>query len=179
MWPLLSPCGDAVEVAGTWKVDFLDGGPKLPASFSTDELKSWTELGDDEARRVAGTGRYHIEFELPPVEADDWCLELGEVRETARVFVNGHDEGTRLALPYKLNIGKHLRVGRNVLEIEVTNLSANRIRDLDTRKVVWKKFHDINFVNHNYRPFDASKWPLTPSGLLGPVRLVPMKQKTR
>ncbi len=64
---------------------------------------------------------------------------------------------------------------QNLLEIEVTNLSANRIRDLDTRKVDWRIFHDINFVNHNYKNFDASKWPLTPSGLLGPVRMTPMK----
>ena len=28
---------------------------------------------------------------------------------------------------------------------------------------------EINFVNINYKPFDAANWPLTPSGLLGPV----------
>lgn len=178
LWPILDSCVDAMEITGAWQVDFIDGGPELPASFSTSELKSWTELGDEEARRFAGTGRYRIEFTLPSVEADDWCLDLGEVRESARVKVNGHDAGTRFALPYKLNIGKYLTQGTNSLEVEVTNLSANRIRDLDTRKVPWKKFHDINFVNHNYKPFDASKWPLTPSGLLGPLRLIPMKSKT-
>ena len=31
----------------------------------------------------------------------------------------------------------------------------------------WKTFHDINFVNLDYRPFNASNWPLTDSGLLG------------
>ncbi len=40
----------------------------------------------------------------------------------------------------------------------------------------WKIFHEINFVDHNYKKFDASKWPLTPSGLLGPVRLTSMKK---
>lgn len=174
-WPVLSPGGDAVEVAGTWTVDFVDGAPELPGSFSTDELKSWTELGGDEARRFAGTGRYGIEFELPSIDADEWRLELGVVRESARVFVNGHDAGTLFALPYKLNIGEYLKPGTNMLEVEVTNLSANRIRDLDTRRVPWKKFYDINFVNHNYKPFDASKWELTPSGLFGPVRLVPLR----
>jgi hypothetical protein len=28
------------------------------------------------------------------------------------------------------------------------------------------------FVNLNYRPFDTSDWPLTDSGLLGPVNLL-------
>jgi len=68
---------------------------------------------------------------------------------------------------------KFLREGENVLEAEVTNLSANRVADLDRRGVVWKKFYDINFVNINYDKFDASEWPAMDSGLLGPVRLMP------
>ena len=55
--------------------------------------------------------------------------------------------------------------------MEVTNLAANRIADLDRRKVNWKYFHEINFVDSKYKPFDASKWPLQDSGLLGPVVL--------
>ena len=47
--------------------------------------------------------------------------------------------------------------------------------DLDRRGVDWKKFHDINFVDHLYKPFDASKWDTKPSGLLGPVTLVPKR----
>jgi len=72
-------------------------------------------------------------------------------------------------------VGHFLKPGRNRLDIEVTNLSANQIRDLDRRKVEWRIFHDINLVNHNYQRSDASKRPLTPSGLLGPVKLVPVK----
>jgi hypothetical protein len=64
--------------------------------------------------------------------------------------------------------------GDNLLEVEVTNVAANRIRDLDQRRVNWKSFYEINFVNRNYRPFDASDWPLRDSGLLGPVVLSPM-----
>jgi hypothetical protein len=56
----------------------------------------------------------------------------------------------------------------------VTNLSANRIRDLDRRGVTWKVFHDINFVNIDYQPFDASGWPVRDSGLLSPVTLTPV-----
>ena len=65
-----------------------------------------------------------------------------------------------------------LRQSDNVLEVEVTNLSANRIRDLDRRGVEWRIFHDINFVNIDYEPFDASGWEMRESGLLGPVRLL-------
>jgi len=72
--------------------------------------------------------------------------------------------------------GEDLRAKDNVLEVEVTNVSANRTRDLDRRKVNWKYFNDINFVNINYKPFDASNWPLTDSGLIGPVTVTPVKE---
>jgi len=57
----------------------------------------------------------------------------------------------------------------------VTNVAANRIRDLDIRHVNWKSFYEINFVNRDYHPFDASTWPIRESGLIGPVILSPME----
>lgn len=74
------------------------------------------------------------------------------------------------AEPLQVETGPLLRTG-NLLESEVTNLSANRVRDLDRRGVSWKKFNDINFVGIDYKPFDASNWPVRPSGLQGPVTL--------
>ncbi len=62
-----------------------------------------------------------------------------------------------------------LKEHQNLLEIEVTNLMANRLADLDRRKVPWRQFF---FVNIKYEPFDASGWEPLPSGLLGPVQLV-------
>ncbi|MEO8064997.1 MAG: hypothetical protein ABI821_19875 [Pseudomonadota bacterium] len=62
----------------------------------------------------------------------------------------------------------------NSLEIEVSNLPANRIRDLDIRKVDWKIMRDISLASLKYGKFDASGWAAAPSGLLGPVMLVPL-----
>ena len=72
-------------------------------------------------------------------------------------------------------MGGALQPGANVLEIEVTNLPANRVRDLDLRKVDWKVMKDINLASLRYRALDASAWEPAPSGLLGPVRLVPLE----
>ena len=147
----------------------------MPAPITTSELISWVEMADADARRFAGTARYTIEFDLPDTEADDWMIDIGAVRESARVFINGKMATALWSVPYHALVGRFLKPGHNRLELEVTNLSANRIRDLDIRKVNWKIFRDINFVDHNYQEFDASKWPLTPSGLMGPVRLIAMK----
>jgi glycosyl hydrolase family 106( putative alpha-L-rhamnosidase) len=176
-WRYGRPVGPSVELRGIWAVSFLAGGPVLPASFRTDTLVSWTERGDEEARRFAGTARYSIRFDAPG-EASSYLLDLGRVAESARVRLNGKDLAILFARPFRVETGP-LRPTGNELEIEVTNLSANRIRDWDVRRVPWKVFEDINFVGIDYKPFDASGWPLTPSGLLGPVRLEPLASQDR
>jgi hypothetical protein len=176
-WPYRKEAGPAVPLVGEWQVRFVSGGPELPAPFATKDLHSWTEQGGP-AQIFGGTAAYELSFTLPEnIQADDWRLDLGDVRETARVFVNGSEVDHLWSLPFQTSIGSSLKPGVNTLRIEVTNLAANRIRDLDTRHVPWKNFHEINLVTVRYGPFDASKWPLQPSGLLGPVRLVPLRSE--
>jgi len=173
-WPYRRVLEDrpAVAPATPWRVTFIEGGPDLPPGFETNRLASWTTRGGA-AETFAGTARYETTFELPEDGAADWLLDFGRVCESARVYVNGAHVGTLFSLPFRLFIGEFARPGKNSLAVEVTNLAANRIRDMDRRNVAWKKFHDANFVNIRYKPFDASDWPLLDSGLLGPVRLLP------
>jgi hypothetical protein len=149
----------------------------LPDGFTTDRLICWTQAADPEAQRFAGAARYTTRFDLPEADPapDGWFLDLGDVRESARVWINGQPAGIMVADPFRIDAGDLLQEGPNEIVIEVTNLSANRIRDLDRRGVDWKKFHDINIVDHMYQPFDASEWQSTPSGLLGPVTLRPYR----
>jgi hypothetical protein len=108
-----------------------------------------------------------------PATAPDYVLDLGRVAESARVRLNGKELGTLIAHPFRIHTGP-LKPRDNLLEIDVTNVSANRVRDLDRRGVQWKIFHDINFVGIDYKPFDASRWPVRMSGLVGPVTLTPV-----
>ncbi len=165
-----------VLIDGTWDVTFIDGGPDLPQDCRMKKLISWTELDDSKAKCFAGTARYRIEFNKPVQKADDWVLDLGRVCESAGISLNGRALGTLWCEPFQYRIGEYLHPGKNVFEIEVTNLAANRIRNMDRRGVNWKYFYDINVVNVDYRPFDASGWPLRDSGLLGPVRLIPQNK---
>lgn len=164
----------AAAIAGPWKVTFVEGGPELPAPYETTQLVSWTARGGA-AETFAGTARYETIIEKPVGDAADWVLDLGQVCESARVYVNGAPVGTLFSLPFRVAIGAYLRDGTNTLAVEVTNLAANRIRDLDQRGVEWKKYYDANIVNIQYKPFDASGWDLMDSGLIGPVRLIPAK----
>jgi hypothetical protein len=181
-WAYTAPAGAPVELTGSWQIEFLKGGPQRPPAATRTALGSWTTLGG-EAERFAGTARYRLEFDFASLartsgtttSAEAWALDLGDVRESARVRLNGEDVATAWSVPFIVRLGTRLRPGTNVLEVEVTNLAANRIRDMDRRGVAWKIMHEINFVNINYRPFDASTWDLKPSGLPGPVRLVPQR----
>lgn len=159
------------EIEGLWKINFVEGGPVFPGNFTTGKLISWTELGDAETARFAGTARYSVEF--------DWrnntsagLLNLGDAKDCARVKLNGKDFGTLLGPAFRVKVD-NLQPGKNLLEVEVTNVAANRIRDLDIRGVNWKKFHDINFVNIEYQPFDASEWEVKKAGLTGKVEIIP------
>ena len=174
-WSYLAGQGAPVPIAGTWSVTFMEGGPVLPRPYSTRQLGSWTDRDDPEAKRFAGTAAYETDFTLNPSEAKDWVLDLGRVCDSARVTLNGHDVGILWAEPTRLSVGAYLVPGVNHLVVQVTNVAANRIADLDRRKVPWKAFYEINFVNKDYHPFDASGWPLCPSGLEGPVRLLPQR----
>jgi len=170
-WRYLESAVKRVEIKGRWQVAFIDGGPELPDSYETEELGSWTAQPDVKAKQFAGTARYSITFDKPVGEADEYILELGEVRDSAKVYVNGEYAGSVFSIPFKVKVGRFLKDGKNKLEVEVTNLAANRIADMDRRGVKWKKFYNINYASLKYKAFDASGWELEDSGLLGPVRL--------
>ena len=175
LWFYFQPAGEPVVLDGTWTVDFLAGGPALPPSFQTEALVSWTNGGNVEAARFAGTARYTLIFDAPHTQADEWRLDLGTILDSARVSLNGRPLGAVIAEPFQIALGA-LKPTGNVLEIEITNVAANRIRDLDRRGQPWKIFREINFVGKDYQPFDASDWPVREAGLLGPVRLLPMRR---
>jgi len=177
-WNYWQTNGQPVEIVGQWNVKFLDGGPTLPADFQTAKLASWTTFPDTNTQAFAGTAKYETTFNAPTphsaLRTPHFFLDLGDVRQSARVRVNGKDYGTLITPPFRVVVD-NLKPTGNVLEVEVTSVAANRIRDLDRRGVKWKTFRDINIVDINYKPFDASNWPLTDCGLLGPVTLTPVK----
>jgi hypothetical protein len=154
---------------GRWQVEFIEGGPELPASYETDNLSSWTEWCSG-AARFAGTAVYRLCFDAP-FKCEACLLDLGRVHSSARIHINGKYIGILIGPAYRIRLD-NLKPTGNLLKVEVTNLAANRIRDLDRRGVAWKNFKDINFVSRGYKPFNAADWAVMDSGLLGPVTLL-------
>ncbi|MCX8534043.1 glycosyl hydrolase [Chryseobacterium luquanense] len=158
-----------------WQLTFKEGGPELPKTKTLDKLQPWTNFTEDASTQsFSGTGVYTTTLKLKKKNADDYLLKFDKLYESAKVIVNGQDAGIVWSLPFEINIGKYLKKGKNTIQIEVCNLMANRIRDMDQKKIQWRNYHEINFVNINYKPFDASNWKVQPSGLDGEIQLIPI-----
>ena len=130
-------------------------------------------MSDPRLQDFSGTGVYTSSFNLPEKTAKEYVLNLNQVDESARVWINEKEVGILWSIPFKARIGKYLKAGTNTIKIEVVNLMANRIRYMDQKKIQWRNYHEINFVNINYEPFDAAGWKVMPSGLTGPITISP------
>jgi len=126
------------EIQGTWKVDFIEGGPELPSSKEITKLVSWTDFGGKAVKNFSGTVKYTITFNRPADNADAWQLNLGKVCESARIFLNGNEIAGLIGPGYQTVIQNIQLKSKNTLEIKVSNLSANRIAYLDRNNIQWK-----------------------------------------
>lgn len=177
-WNYLTEQAYSLSLDHGWKLKFIESHPAIEGTFDIDTPSSWTEIDHPNAKVNMGTGLYSIDIDLPSIKADDWILDLGDVRESARVRVNGHDAGTAWAVPFRLKVGQWLKPGKNTIEVEVTNLPSNRIADMDRKGEKWRIFKEINMVKLNYKKGDYSHLEPLPSGLNGSVRLIPVNKTT-
>ncbi len=175
-WKYTEPVGEAINLENNkWKLQFTEGGPVLPKEKTLSKMQPWTNFTEDSTTQsFSGTAVYSTTFTVKN-KAADYLLQLDKLYESARIIINGKDAGLIWSLPYELKVGRFLKGGTNTISIEVCNLMANRIRNMDRNGEVWRNYHEINFVNINYKNFDASSWKVQPSGLGGPVTLRALK----
>lgn len=174
-WKYIEKTDAPIVLNQPWQLTFKEGGPELPKSKTLDKLQPWTNFTEDSSTQsFSGTGVYTTSFKLKKNKADDFVLKFDKLYESAKVIVNGQDAGIVWSIPFEINIGKYLKKGNNTIQIEVCNLMANRIKYMDENKIQWRNYHEINFVNIDYKPFDASNWKVQPSGLDGEIQLIPI-----
>ncbi|MFY7954399.1 MAG: hypothetical protein ACOVT5_17995, partial [Armatimonadaceae bacterium] len=161
--------GAGMALNGPFQLEATGGPAPWPAAVRSTSPGNWCTHARGWAD-FSGTARYRCTVELPE-NAAAWELDLGDVRHSVRVRVDGREVGGLIAPPYRLELPEGLP-GRFVLELDVTNLDANRLAAMDRARVPWKPFF---LVNSDYQPFDASGWLPLESGLLGPVVLRPLR----
>lgn len=170
-WKKTSPI---VKTLNNWKLSFTEATPAISKTYNLDTTKAWENL-DDSTRTLMGTGVYECTINLSAAElkkGNSWTIDLGDVRESARVYVNDSLIGCAWAVPYRLSFANLLHKGNNKIRIEVTNLPANRISELDRQGYKWRKFDEINVVDINYKKTSYADWTPVASGLNSEVKLI-------
>ena len=165
--------GNAIPLRTPWTLSFINSVPQVDKTYPLDSLHTWETL-DEQTRILMGTGVYTTTFKLTKQQLGDgqWKIDLGDVRESARVYINNQYIGCAWCVPFVLDTKGTLKTGENTLRIEVTNLPANRIAELDRKGVKWRKMEEINVVDINYKKTTYDQWDPMPSGLNAPVKLV-------
>jgi len=173
--------GEPTTISGKWTVNFEEGGPALPADIEISELTSWTKWNEPELKKFSGTAKYSIQFKKPGKSTCNYLLNLGVVKESAEIWLNGTYICTMIGDDFSTVLYGSLLKTSNLLEIRVANSMANRIIDMDQKGIPYKKFCNVNFpasLSQNVGSdglFSAAGWEPLPSGLLGPVTLTPLQ----
>ena len=185
---------------GAWRVQFDTtwGGPAKSITFS--ELTDWTANRETGIKYFSGTAVYRKMFDVAEVQITNkqgsLYLDLGVVNHIAQVKINNKDLGVIWTAPWRVEIPWGLlKTTNNQLQIEVTNVWANRLigDEQEPSDCDWipgyisggyslKEFPDW-FLKKQPRPskgrFCFTTWnyftkdsPLVSSGLLGPVRIM-------
>ena len=168
------------EIAGEWQL-VLEGKGFPRTERVLPRLRSWTE--DPATKNFSGTGRYTIPFDLPAsYVSEDLELELnlGAVGNIAEVELNGRRVGVIWMRGQTLNATQFVKAGRNLLTVEVTNTLINRVAGWkavpelpdDLKRLYGRGIDDDSPSARALSGFE----PLPRSGLLGPVRLLPLKR---
>jgi hypothetical protein len=176
--------GSVVPLGVDWNVTF-EGGPAV----TMPRLRSW--IDDEATRNFSGVAAYEKSFELAETalnESASAFLDFGAgkslpvqqtrngmqtwfdppIREAAVIMVNGQRAGSLWCPPYRLDIRKFLKAGKNELKILVGNTALNFMAG--------RKLPDYKLLNLRYgerfQPQDMDKVEVLPSGILGSPTLV-------
>ena len=175
---------------GSWSVAFdtLWGGP---SKIEFEKLTDWSLRPEDGIKHYSGKAVYEKTFSLPEPEkshkkSEIW-LNLGNVKNIAKVKLNNRDLGIVWTSPWEVNISDALRQTNNHLEITVINLWINRL--IGDESEPWDGVENGKWpewlINGTKRPtkrytFTTHRYytkgdPLAESGLIGPVRIEILK----
>ncbi|MBQ9363300.1 MAG: glycosyl hydrolase family 2 [Bacteroidaceae bacterium] len=171
-----------IPLDASWTLTFNDAkladGSSYTKTYTLDSPQTWETL-DDQTAQLMGTGFYETTVHLTAdqLNGKHFEMHLGDVRESARLYINNVYVGCAWSVPFVLDCTDALKAGNNTVRIEVTNLPANRIRRMDQDGTQWRIFEDINIstisASNNVGTTNDSfaGWSLVPSGLNAPVTL--------
>jgi hypothetical protein len=161
-----------LELSG-WRLR-IPAGWGADGAVSLDRPAAWKDLPglSPEARAFSGTAEYECSFVAPEdVAGKSFRIELGDVRDIARVHVNGGEAALLWAQPYSCDITRFVKPGRNSVRIEVTSSWFNRLAWDASRPEQERKTWTVWKIPGRTPPCLVRGARLRDSGLLGPARI--------
>ncbi|MEX1240330.1 MAG: glycosyl hydrolase, partial [Cyclobacteriaceae bacterium] len=160
-----------IDLLNDWHVSFdpKSGGP---ATYHMAELTSWSDIAVDGIKYYSGTATYTREFNIKDdalSKETQVYVAFEDVQEIARVFVNGKDCGIIWTPPYRTNITRHIKPGKNEIRVQSINTWNNRIIG-DLRNPQEKPF-----TNTNAKLKFKENSPLLKSGMTGQAEILFVK----
>ena len=171
---------------GPWKVKFTPGWG-APGSVEFKKLEDWSKRPENAIKYYSGTANYSISFDWERPLSTAVFLDLGRVEVIAGVRLNDKDCGIVWTPPYRVDITKALKAGRNDIEIRVANTWLNRLMGdglgikMGSEKRTWTTCNpftvdpELTVPEISTRSMlyykDLKREPV-PSGLIGPVRIL-------
>lgn len=167
----------SIIIDGRWNL-ILESDHFTKVEKKIDFLKSWSD--DEETKFFSGTGKYNIDFYLPKEYVSDDVkleLDLGKLGNIAEVHLNGKSAGTVWMKGQNLDITNLVKIGNNHLIVLVTNTNINRVSSFKEIVPVPKNLVDKygEAMSATRIPREFGFKPLPPSGLIGPVKINPIK----
>ncbi len=129
-----------------WEIALLEQGKEEEFSKVREASELFSITGRDGWPRFSGRMRYRTTLFLETGE--DVGIDLGAVGVTAKLTVNEQELGMRICPPYRWDISDAARQGSNLIEVEAANTLVHRLQDRFSQYM-----------------------QISPSGLLGPVRV--------
>ncbi len=168
------------KLEGAWEVTFPSGwgAPKLQIF---DDLFSWTDSEVAGIKYFSGTATYHKTFHYDiqtiSVIGNRIYLDLGDLTNVARAWLNDTLLGVVWTPPYQFDVTDILKPGDNILRIEVANTWNNRLKG---DAIAGTSFTQTNITHTNVAGLNKTRlpWrevPLIRAGLFGPVKLITLK----
>lgn len=165
----------SIEVKPPYKVKFQSGrGAPEQAIFK--KLESWTKSGNKGIANFSGIAEYSAEFEIPEkAPGEKLALKFDDIKDVARILVNGVEVGTLWKPPYELDITSAAKEGKNTLAVQVANTWVNRcLYDSSLKKQ--ERITSSNAMQTHYPDISSGKkstwpYPAPESGIVGKIRI--------
>ena len=153
-----------IQLDTSWTVSFEaeKRGPAIPLVFAT--LEDISKNADFDIRHYSGAIVYENDFLFKKKPEGVIYINLNDVGVMAKVKINGEYVGGVWTAPYRLDISRYVKKGKNKVRIEVVTTWMNRLigdtKLPENERKTWIPFNTWNPSS-----------PLQKSGLIGPVRI--------